>query len=169
MPVTALPANALTLLRRGALSHGKRVFMLFPGTPVGWQPGEGNDVVQFPPVGRNVSAIVTAPGVSLIDIATACAAFWPDASPAFVPQLATSILVRSSRLGYVLPLDPADGPYKLQAWYVGARVILPLDYSESPVHKWLFVNGEQYGWYPYQNEPWHWEYNPPGFRELFHP
>ena len=38
---------------------------------------------------------------------------------------------------------------------------------ESPVHKWLFLRGEQFGWYPYQNEPWHWEYNPPGFRDIF--
>jgi hypothetical protein len=44
-----------------------------------------------------------------------------------------------------------------------------VDMRKSPVHKWMFVNGEDYGWYPYQNEPWHWEYNPPGFRELFHP
>ena len=38
---------------------------------------------------------------------------------------------------------------------------------ESPVHKWLLLRGEEFGWYPYQNEPWHWEYNPPGFREMF--
>ena len=38
---------------------------------------------------------------------------------------------------------------------------------ESPVHKWLLLRGEQFGWYPYQNEPWHWEYNPPGFREIY--
>ena len=38
---------------------------------------------------------------------------------------------------------------------------------ESPVHKWLMLRGEEFGWYPYQNEPWHWEYNPPGFREVF--
>jgi hypothetical protein len=38
---------------------------------------------------------------------------------------------------------------------------------ESPVHKWLVLRGEEFGWYPYQNEPWHWEFNPPGFREIF--
>jgi len=38
---------------------------------------------------------------------------------------------------------------------------------ESPVHKWLLLRGEEFGWYPYQNEPWHWEYNPPGFRDVF--
>ena len=38
---------------------------------------------------------------------------------------------------------------------------------ESPVHKWLLLRGEEFGWYPYQNEPWHWEYNPLGFREIY--
>ena len=38
---------------------------------------------------------------------------------------------------------------------------------ESPVHKWLLLRGEEFGWYPYQNEPWHWEYNPPGFRAIY--
>jgi hypothetical protein len=38
---------------------------------------------------------------------------------------------------------------------------------ESPVHKWLLLRGEEFGWYPYQNEPWHWEFNPPGFREIY--
>jgi D-alanyl-D-alanine dipeptidase len=38
---------------------------------------------------------------------------------------------------------------------------------ESPVHKWLLLRGAEFGWYPYQNEPWHWEYNPPGFRDIY--
>lgn len=38
---------------------------------------------------------------------------------------------------------------------------------QSPVHKWLVLRGAEFGWYPYQNEPWHWEYNPPGFHEIF--
>lgn len=38
---------------------------------------------------------------------------------------------------------------------------------ESPVHKWLLLRGADFGWYPYQHEPWHWEYNPSGFREKF--
>jgi LAS superfamily LD-carboxypeptidase LdcB len=42
-----------------------------------------------------------------------------------------------------------------------------VDMRQSPAHKWLFLRGAAYGWYPYQNEPWHWEYNPPGFREQF--
>lgn len=42
-----------------------------------------------------------------------------------------------------------------------------VDMRESPVHKWLFLNADLFGWFPYQNEPWHWEYNPPGFKEQF--
>lgn len=38
---------------------------------------------------------------------------------------------------------------------------------ESPVHKWLFLRGAEFGWYAYMHEPWHWEYNPPGFRPVF--
>jgi hypothetical protein len=38
---------------------------------------------------------------------------------------------------------------------------------ESPVHKWMFLRGEDFGWFPFQHEPWHWEYNPVGFREVF--
>jgi D-alanyl-D-alanine carboxypeptidase-like protein len=40
-----------------------------------------------------------------------------------------------------------------------------LDMYKSPVHKWMFLRGEPFGWFPYRKEPWHWEYNPPGFRE----
>ena len=42
-----------------------------------------------------------------------------------------------------------------------------VDMRESPVHKWIFLHGAQYGWYPFQQEPWHWEYNPEGFRDTF--
>lgn len=38
---------------------------------------------------------------------------------------------------------------------------------ESSVHKWMFMRGADFGWFPYQNEPWHWEFNPPGFRSTF--
>jgi D-alanyl-D-alanine dipeptidase len=30
----------------------------------------------------------------------------------------------------------------------------------SPVHKWMFLKGYRYGWFPYKKEPWHFEYNP---------
>lgn len=37
----------------------------------------------------------------------------------------------------------------------------------SPIYKWLAVNASRFGWSPYRREPWHWEYNPPGFAMRF--
>ena len=37
----------------------------------------------------------------------------------------------------------------------------------SPTYKWMVLHGEEFGWYPFGDEPWHWEYNPPGFRDVF--
>jgi Domain of unknown function (DUF4157)/D-alanyl-D-alanine carboxypeptidase len=37
----------------------------------------------------------------------------------------------------------------------------------SPTYKWMALHGEEFGWYPFGDEPWHWEYNPPGFRDVF--
>lgn len=37
----------------------------------------------------------------------------------------------------------------------------------SPGHKWVFMHGAEYGFFPLQDEPWHWEYNPVGFKDQF--
>ena len=37
----------------------------------------------------------------------------------------------------------------------------------SPAYKWIFEHGADFGFYQYRREPWHWEYNPDGFREKF--
>lgn len=37
----------------------------------------------------------------------------------------------------------------------------------SPNYKWLALNASRFGWFPYRSEPWHWEYNPPGFAARF--
>ena len=31
----------------------------------------------------------------------------------------------------------------------------------TPAWRWLVANAERFGFYPYDTEPWHWEYNPP--------
>jgi LAS superfamily LD-carboxypeptidase LdcB len=31
----------------------------------------------------------------------------------------------------------------------------------TPAHCWLTAHAEAFGFYPYDLEPWHWEYNPP--------
>jgi D-alanyl-D-alanine carboxypeptidase len=30
-----------------------------------------------------------------------------------------------------------------------------------PAYSWLVANAARFGFYPYEKEPWHWEYNPP--------
>lgn len=57
------------------------------------------------------------------------------------------------------------------AHYSGRAVDLYLGKSASsrnvawlrrqPAYHWLVRNAARYGFYPYQREPWHWEYNPP--------
>lgn len=32
---------------------------------------------------------------------------------------------------------------------------------KTAAYQWLVENAEGYGFYPYEAEPWHWEYNPP--------
>jgi hypothetical protein len=32
------------------------------------------------------------------------------------------------------------------------------------VYRWLVANAARFGFYPYEREPWHWEYNPPAQR-----
>lgn len=32
----------------------------------------------------------------------------------------------------------------------------------TPAYKWLVCNAARFGFYPYANEPWHWEFNPSG-------
>lgn len=42
-----------------------------------------------------------------------------------------------------------------------------MDMRTSPGHKWMFMHGAAYGFFPLQDEPWHYEYNPVGFRQQF--
>lgn len=42
-----------------------------------------------------------------------------------------------------------------------------VDMTAAPAHKWMLLQGASFGWYPYLHEPWHWEYNPSGFRAEF--
>ena len=39
----------------------------------------------------------------------------------------------------------------------------------SPIYKWMVLNAHEYGWYPWNDEPWHWEYNPEGFAKRLNP
>jgi LAS superfamily LD-carboxypeptidase LdcB len=33
---------------------------------------------------------------------------------------------------------------------------------QTPAWHWLVAHADAFGFYPYDQEPWHWEYNPPG-------
>lgn len=35
-----------------------------------------------------------------------------------------------------------------------------------PAYRWLISNATRFGFYPYEREPWHWEYNPPATRAV---
>jgi hypothetical protein len=35
-----------------------------------------------------------------------------------------------------------------------------------PAYKWLAANASHFGFYPYEREPWHWEYNPPSNKQI---
>lgn len=41
------------------------------------------------------------------------------------------------------------------------------DMRMSTAHKWMVLRGAGFGWFPFGDEPWHWEYNPPGFWQRF--
>jgi len=37
-----------------------------------------------------------------------------------------------------------------------------MKYYQSSVMKWMAMNGQRFDFHPYENEPWHFEYNPDG-------
>lgn len=45
--------------------------------------------------------------------------------------------------------------YPIESEYVDAH-------RRTPAWVWLVAHAERFGFYPYDVEPWHWEYNPPG-------
>jgi D-alanyl-D-alanine dipeptidase len=39
----------------------------------------------------------------------------------------------------------------------------------TPAYQWLVRHAARFGFAPYPREPWHWEYNPPGFEAVLRP
>lgn len=66
-------------------------------------------------------------------------------------------------IDFVLPRAEAEERFRLTTSPMAEVVEMRC----SPVHKWLHLHGYKFGWYPFQHEPWHWEFNPPGFRDVF--
>lgn len=71
----------------------------------------------------------------------------------------------SHNLGLAVDLFLSAGRQKFKETSTGFRNVVRM--TAAPAHKWMWLNGAKFGWYPYQHEPWHWEYNPPGFRAAF--
>lgn len=69
-------------------------------------------------------------------------------------------------LGLAIDLKMSQGKQRFKETHTTPMQNV-VDMRSSAVHKWLFLNADRFGWYPYQNEPWHWEFNPPGFKEQF--
>jgi len=66
-------------------------------------------------------------------------------------------------IDFALPKADSDEIYRLTTSPMSEVV----EMRKSPTHKWLHIYGYKHGWFPFQHEPWHWEYNPPGFRDVF--
>lgn len=81
------------------------------------------------------------------------------------PNAVASFSAHSLGLAIDFALPRADGEdsYRLSTRPFSEVV----EMRKSPTHKWLHLHAHKYGWYPFQLEPWHWEFNPLGFRDVF--
>ena len=87
-----------------------------------------------------------------------------NAARAANPYAVASFSSHSLGLAIDLALPrPDSGRFRLTTSPMSDVVAM----RKSPVHKWLHLHGHKFGWFPFQHEPWHWEFNPPGFREVF--
>jgi hypothetical protein len=104
-----------------------------------------------------------------VTLAAASAYRMPARAPesAERPQNPTAVARFSSHsLGLAVDLNMSHGDLRFTE--TATRPFQNLvDMYRSPVHKWMLFRGEEFGFYPYRAEPWHWEYNPPEFRERF--
>lgn len=122
VPTPLAPAT-IRLLRRGVT--GMR---FFPTTLTHSEPPDGVRVVAFPPQGARQVSVVVGDGISVRDVAARIAGLWGETeSSPFVASLAKAILVRSHGIRRTTP----DAPYRLVDWRPGARLILPMDYSQD--------------------------------------
>jgi hypothetical protein len=116
---------------RAFCRSGEAGIKLFPTTLEDAQTVTGDAPFNFSDRSSAVSAVVEA-GVSILDIAGKCAAFWgEDPGGSFAADLAKAIVARSGSTGRLRPAPTEPGPYTLVEWYAGARVVLPIDFSDD--------------------------------------
>ncbi|MCC6546865.1 D-alanyl-D-alanine carboxypeptidase family protein [Candidatus Sumerlaeota bacterium] len=105
-------------------------------------------------------------GVSLIILSSERSRAKAEANAARANNSAAVASFSAHSLGLAVDFQMSQGDFQVEE--ITTRPMGEvIRMRESPVHKWLFLRGEEFGWYPYQNEPWHWEYNPIGFRTLY--
>lgn len=73
----------------------------------------------------------------------------------------------SHSLGLAVDLNLWTASMGARGSEVGTAMHNILSLLHSPAYKWIYEKGADYGFYQYRREPWHWEYNPEGFREKF--
>jgi hypothetical protein len=73
----------------------------------------------------------------------------------------------SHTIGLAIDFKMIPGPYQRDKEIHTTPMKNLVDLYRTPTHKWLFLNAQKYGWYPWNYEPWHWEYNPDNFRSAF--
>jgi peptidoglycan hydrolase-like protein with peptidoglycan-binding domain len=73
----------------------------------------------------------------------------------------------SHTIGLAIDFKMIPGPYQRDKELHTTPFKNIIDLLQTPTYKWLFLNAQKYGWYPYILEPWHWEYNPDNFRNTF--
>jgi peptidoglycan hydrolase-like protein with peptidoglycan-binding domain len=73
----------------------------------------------------------------------------------------------SHALGVTVDIDMSDGNKKYQPKTPTIPFSTVVDMRSSSIHKWLVIFANDFNFYPYTHEPWHWEYNYKNFKDVF--
>jgi len=71
----------------------------------------------------------------------------------------------SHTIGLAIDFKMIPGPYQRDKEIHTTPFNNIIELLQTPTYKWLLLNAQKYGWYPFILEPWHWEYNPDNFRD----
>lgn len=130
-------------------------------------PGQGNNRLQ--PEAAASFAIMAeaarADGVSLRIGGSGQPRQIADSRRRALSRSRTAVAAFSSHnMGLGVDLDLVPG---VRETFSTVPMPLIVERMQTAAHKWMLVHGPEYGWYPYRAEPWHFEFNPPGYRERF--
>ncbi len=162
--------SAVAVIRRAEATGEIWDFMLAAWRPV---PGEEGFQLNRHAVDAYVAMreAAAADGVALEILS---AQREPERARAMAANAANSFAVASFSshslglaIDFRLPEPPGSGVDAGDFRLSTRPMATVVDMRRSPVHKWLHLHAAEHGWFPYQQEPWHWEHNPVGFREVF--